>query len=64
MLSPTGRPPEKRARDYFADVSNEHASFGVGSVPVKMGRPPELEDPGPGCVGTIGCGSSQAKKIS
>lgn len=58
-----GRPPEleKPAHEYNALDISSNSIFGVGANPVKQGRPPELEHPG--CVGCIGCGSSQAKKI-
>lgn len=66
MPSPTGRPPEKRARHYDSGVINDHSSFGIGASPVRRDlietRP---IDPGcVGCVGCSGCGSSQAKKVS
>ena len=54
----------KSARQYEVEMSNDASSFGIGASPVKSRRPgpPELEHPG--CVGCMGCGSSQAKKIS
>lgn len=57
------RPPVKHAREYFGGELDNQSLFGVGARPVtreyiiRPGKPI-------GCIGCVGSGSSQAKKIS
>lgn len=57
-------PHLKKAREYFGGELENQALFGVGASRVKR-ESIHPGFPGPiGCIGSVGSGSSQAKKIS